>query len=57
MIEDQHTIFEWLIHTMELSVVIGIAVTIWYIKTHSRKNKNEGDLQHRRDSDPRSGDH
>ncbi len=31
MLED-NTIFEWMIHIMELSVVVGIGVVVWYTK-------------------------
>lgn len=44
MMED-NTLFEIMIHTMELSVVVGIAVTVWYIKKNTKKPDESHDQQ------------
>lgn len=53
MMED-HIVFEWMIHIMELSVVIGIGVVIWYIKTQSKKRKHGSQIQHNENPHTRS---
>ncbi|MCP5463541.1 MAG: hypothetical protein H7A33_00790 [Deltaproteobacteria bacterium] len=40
-----NTIFEFMIHLMELSVVLGIAATIWYIKTAKKDHNHESRSQ------------
>lgn len=32
-----HDVFEFLIHALELSVVVGIGVIVYITKTHSKK--------------------
>lgn len=39
MMED-NTVFEYMIHTMELGVVIGIGVVVWYTKRKRTQNGN-----------------
>jgi len=33
--------FEWMIHIMELSVVLGIIAVTWYVKTHKSGSKDD----------------
>ena len=40
MMED-NTVFEFVLHIMEASIVIGIAVVVWYLKTQQKKSNDE----------------
>lgn len=40
-----HVAFEWMIHLMEFGVVLGIGTTIWYIKTHEKKDERHDRTQ------------
>ncbi len=43
---EDNFVFEWLIHTMEIGVVIGIGVVVWYIKSKNKSRNDANPLQH-----------
>ena len=50
---DDTFVFECLIHAMEIGVVIGIGVVIWFIQTKGRKQNDAGSLQQHNSADAR----
>lgn len=41
---EDNTAFEWMMKFMELGVVLGIGVVVWFIKSQQKKGHDEGHI-------------
>ena len=41
---DDNTIFEWMIHIMEVGVVIGIAAVVFYLKKNQKRENRQREM-------------